>query len=130
MYQHDMYQSDIGGRLMVLQSRYDVGGNSVVRYPQDKFDRIWTPSDSSSLPGSKEPISTTNTQDLPPTAVMQTASVTLPETQFLLNRTFESRAILLVLYFAEIEAVNMPDSRSFHVQLDGVQHSTITLRRN
>jgi hypothetical protein len=100
------------------------------RYPQDKFDRIWTPSDSSSLPGSKEPISTTNTQDLPPTAVMQTASVTLPETQFLLNRTFESRAILLVLYFAEIEAVNMPDSRSFHVQLDGVQHSTITLMRN
>nr|ABR16606.1 unknown [Picea sitchensis] len=133
--QDGMYQNNIGegGRILVLQSRYDVGGNSVVRYPQDKFDRIWTPFKSSGPSrnvSSKEPISTTNTENLPPTAVMQTASVTLSETQpFLLDSTFDS-AILLVLYFAEIETLNMSESRSFHVQLDGVQHSTITLMRN
>jgi hypothetical protein len=104
------------------------------RYPQDKFDRIWTPSESSGSSRnviSKEPISTTNTENLPPTAVMQTASVTLPETPpFLLNRTFESTAILLVLYFAEIETLNMSESRSFHVMVDGVQGSPIILMRN
>jgi hypothetical protein len=62
---------------------------------------------------------------------MQTASVTLPDTYpFTLDTTFESMKMVLVLYFAEIETLNMSESRSFHVMVDGVQHSTITLMRN
>jgi len=62
---------------------------------------------------------------------MQTASVTLPDTYpFTLDTTFESTKMVLVLYFVEIKTLNMSEPRSFHVMVDGVQYSTITLMQN
>eukprot|EP00253_Pinus_taeda_P028796 PITA_28796 len=141
--QEGMYIDAHPGRMLATLSRYDVGGNLTVRYPQDKFDRIWT-SDleaSSDLHNisSKEPISTNNASDLPPTAVLQTACVVNNEDNInLVDATiYDAKPIsgadrtLLLLYFAEIERLNMSQSRSFSVSVDGVlQRETITLSRN
>eukprot|EP00253_Pinus_taeda_P025369 PITA_25369 len=141
--QEGMYINAQPGTMLVTVSRYDVGGNSTVRYPQDKFDRIWT-SDleaSSDLHNisSKEPISTNNASDLPPTAVLQTACVVNNEDNInLVDATiYDAKQIsgadrtLLLLYFAEIERLNMSQSRSFSVSVDGVtQPEAIYLSQN
>jgi hypothetical protein len=94
----------------------------------DKFDRIWATS-SSDLPSdlnvrnvsSRKPLSTNNTQNLPPTDVLQTAWVVKGLNSFPLSRWTETENLvtrIVVLYFAEIETVNKSESRSFYVILD------------
>eukprot|EP00253_Pinus_taeda_P014917 PITA_14917 len=136
--QEGMYINAQPGTILATLSRSDFGGNSTVRYPQDKFDRIWrsdleASSDIHSI-SSKEPISTNNASDLPPTAVLQTAWVVNNPPNITLQ-SWESSVyadrILVLLYFAEIERLNMSQSRSFSVSVDGVlQRETITLSRN
>jgi len=129
---------------MLLTAFYDVGGNSTIRYPQDQFDRIWTSTDSSLISSSYSKdvirpvtshaaISTRNTKDLPPTAVMQTAWVgnSLNIIPISVASTDRGTKSLLLLYFAEIEALNMSESRSFFVAVNGEEQSeTITVVRN
>lgn len=136
--QEGMYKNAQPGTILATISRYDVGGNSPVRYPQDKFDRIWrsdleASSDLHNI-SSKEPISTNNANDLPPTAVLQTAwVVNNPGNITLISGALSPYAdrTLVLLYFAEIERLNMSQSRSFSVSVNGgIQRETITLRRN
>ncbi|KAH9327940.1 hypothetical protein KI387_000048, partial [Taxus chinensis] len=120
-----MYDVVKPGLMLRRLQRYDMGGQSteVIRYPQDPFDRLWVPQ---SIEGAynvslKQTISTNNTQNLPPTDVMQTAvvggeSMYFPLIQSEVPQT--TMSYLLVLYFAEIEALNRSESRIFQVSIN------------
>jgi len=81
---------------------------------------------------SQEVISTNNTRDLPPAAVMQTAWVANNDDSLPVSLTSSDGCKpLLLFYFAEIETLNMSESRSFYVAINGeTQTETITLVRN
>lgn len=134
-----MYQEATPGRMLTLVSRHDAGGNSFVRYPQDKFDRIWTSDYMGVLATSlnivavnnfQEPISTNNTQDLPPAIVMQTAWITTEDSLQLYLQSLNRTKSLLLLYFAEIQQLNMTETRSFKVQINGQISQPITIVQN
>lgn len=130
--QSGMYQHAQPGTLLSLNARYDVGGNSSVRYPLDKVDRLWLPdvglkqamnADNTQYihyVKSEEPISTTNTQDLPPSVVMQTAWVMASSASpsFNLNASGGTNSLLL-LYFADIQPPKMGETRSFSLERNG-----------
>eukprot|EP00253_Pinus_taeda_P018112 PITA_18112 len=140
--QHGMYTDAQPGTILFTVSRFDAGGNSMVRYPHDNFDRIWMSAvDTFMLDPqnvtSKRPISTNNTKDFPPTAVLQTAWVidssnaSIPlqysgsfDGEF---RSDQTDRTLLLLYFAELETLNMYKSRSFSVKINGEESEIITL---
>ncbi|XP_059072107.1 probable leucine-rich repeat receptor-like protein kinase At2g28990 [Cryptomeria japonica] len=128
-----MYRQVKPGTMLQMEARYDPGGNSTIRYPQDQSDRLWNPLN---IPGAQnvmmqETISTDATQDLPPSAVMQTAAVA-PDGTNIIDMTFPQISNPLVLmYFAEIEMVNASESRSFRVlEADGNMLENISLARN
>eukprot|EP00253_Pinus_taeda_P020782 PITA_20782 len=142
--QHGMYKDAQPGTILFALSRFDVGGNSRwVRYPQDRFDRIWTQDSQQGAYlqniSSIEAISTNNTNDLPPTAVLQTAGVvnlsysiylefSLP---FIGQNIAYDGPTLLMFYFAEVERLNMSQSRSFSFSVVASSlPETITLRPN
>lgn len=121
--------------MLATQDRYDLGGTSTVRYPQDKFDRIWTPSPYNHLDilrnvSSKEAISTGNATNLPPTTVMQTAWVVKSLVSFVLPESSKARNKYVAFYFAEIETLNMSESRSFNLIANGMEMFNVTLVRN
>lgn len=109
------------------------------RYPRDNFDRIWRPyvplnvssiDFEASVISSNESTLKSNTKNLPPPLVMQTAWVlrSSEPVQFSLGPFLEGGAkkSLLFLYFAEIQ--NMSESRSFYVIINGLKpFDTITL---
>lgn len=112
------------------------------RYPLDNFDRIWTSDGILSAEtkksvqpvSSKMPISTKNTKDFPPVAVMQKAWVvnsSQPYFGFSERSFVQGTKSLLLLYFAEIERLNVSESRSFYITINGKKRSeTITMVRN
>eukprot|EP00253_Pinus_taeda_P030828 PITA_30828 len=119
--QDGMYPQAKPGTGLNLKFRIDVAGNSTVRYPQDKFDRIWKPYitlDSTDLNfyksiASDVSISTNNTKDLPPTAVLQTAWVVSSPTGIrFLQTSVPGSNSLPMLYFAELEMLEMSEYTS------------------
>ena len=97
------------------------------RYPQDNFDRIWTSDflfnihDAAGVRtvSSEETISTNNTKNLPPAAVMQTACVLNGSAfPFRFGAPAGSKSLLL-MYLAEIEKLKMFKRRSFYVMING-----------
>jgi len=79
--QPGMYGQAKPGTMLMSRWRYDAGGKSRLRYPEDKFDRIWeneirlvvsNSNNDVDFISSEEPISTNNTKELTPTVVMQT----------------------------------------------------------
>lgn len=134
-----MYAEAKAGVMLILGMRAAAGRNSVARYPLDKFDRIWTSangmlSDSVKAVSSQVPISTKNTKDFPPVAVMQKAWVvnsSQPYYGFSKRSFVQGTKSLLLLYFAEIEILNVSESRSFYITINGKKRSeTITMVRN
>ena len=80
---------------------------------------------------SQEAISTYNTEDLPPTAVMQTAWVINSDSLSVRLVWSIGHKPLLLFYFAEIQTLNMSESRSLYVTINGETGSEIiTLVRN
>jgi len=81
------------------------------RYPRDNFDRVWHADiDNSSLVravSSEHPISSNNTENLPPTAVMQTAWAMNVDSFAITLGTIYGQNTLLLLYFAEIERLKI-----------------------
>jgi hypothetical protein len=134
--QPGMYVQAKPGTMLMSRWRYDAGGKSTLRYPEDKFDRIWaneiylvvSNSNNIDFVSSEEPISTNNTKELPPTVVMQTAEVCMcKKLSFSVEATAGHRSLLL-LYFAEIRKLNMYQRRSFSVTVNGENRSeAITL---
>jgi len=107
------------------------------RYPQDNFDRLWLADDGTVKHvrpiSTEEPISTNNTEDLPPMIVIQTAWVIDPLSSSSWEGTKSSLGSkkLWVLYFAEIEILNMSESRSFYITINNERRSeNMNLIRN
>lgn len=126
------------GTLLGFMERQDVGDSStLIRYPQDNFDRLWRyrqPPNGLAVRETTHPISSNNTDDFPPTAVMQTTWVVNGSEWTGITFTLASipgRRTLLLLYFAEFETLNQHESRSFSVQINGVYRTnTISLVPN
>jgi hypothetical protein len=74
---------------------------------------------------SHEAISTNNTEDLPPTAVMQNAWVVNSDSLSVPLAPSIGHKPLLLFYFAEIETFNMSESRSLYVAVYGETQSEI-----
>lgn len=136
--QNGMYSQAKSGTMLYKKARYDLGGNSIARYPRDNFDRIWDP-DQEPPPStrsvrkvsSKELILSNSTKNHPPTAVMQTAWVmNIDDFPFPIPTASWAKTLLL-LYLAELETLNTSESTSFYVTIDGKYRSeTIWLVSN
>eukprot|EP00253_Pinus_taeda_P024024 PITA_24024 len=128
-----MYGQAKPGTMLMSPYRNNVGGDG---YPQDEFDRIWdqfTSTTNSNLRfvSIEEPILTNDTKELPPPAVMQTAAVISTMVLFPLDDPIPGHRVLLLLYFAEIEKLNMSQLRSFYVTInDDFRSDAITIPRN
>ncbi|KAH9326574.1 hypothetical protein KI387_006752, partial [Taxus chinensis] len=131
-----MYDVLKPGQMLRLLGRNNIGAQSRVRYPHDRFDRLW---DLISIEGTQnvslvETIFTNNTINLPPPVVMQTAAVTnysmnisLP--QYPIPRM--TKSFLLLLYFAEIEKLNVSESRIFDILINNeISLANISLQRD
>ncbi|XP_042413739.1 probable LRR receptor-like serine/threonine-protein kinase At1g05700 isoform X2 [Zingiber officinale] len=113
----------------VVHNRLNMGPTSgAIRYPDDKYDRIW---ETYSSPQWTE-ISTDSTVNNlsvdgfePPTAVMQTAVT--PENSLTLNFTLEldpgdlSEIVVAVLYFSEFLTLTGNMSRRFYIYFNGAR---------
>lgn len=140
--QNGMYSQAKSGSMLFKHSRIDVGGNSIVRYPRDNFDRIWNPHLSITSPdivrnvSSNESIFSNNSKNHPPTAVMQTAWVmNIDDFQFRLPtdpwaNSDPSAYSLLLLYLAELEVLNTSEPRSFSITINEGPSETVRLVRN
>lgn len=134
--QNGMYSQAKSGRMLFKQVRADVGGNSIVRYPRDSFDRIWDPHISLTSSNivrnvsSNESIFSNNSKNHPPTAVMQTAWVmNIDDYSFTLPTASWANSLLL-LYLAELEMLNTSEPRSFSITIEKGLSETVRLVRN
>lgn len=148
--QDGMYRWAQPGTMMSLQLRCDVGGKSLVRYPQDVFGRFWEPNNvaigegyiSGGYPvvNSSKSISANKTPDLPPSIVMQTALVTfanrntieltLPREMLESSKSLAQESLLL-LYFADIFPVHRTETISFDLRINGKKISnSMTILQN
>ncbi|GLJ05375.1 hypothetical protein SUGI_0017060 [Cryptomeria japonica] len=108
--------------------RYDLGARSsdLVRYPQDRFDRLWNSDSPMSLVeninlirkahSNRMVLNKNDITSFPPAAVMQTAVISktaLNRLRFTLEQ--QSTRTLVVLYFAELENLNGSEARNFNV---------------
>ncbi|XP_050884242.1 putative leucine-rich repeat receptor-like protein kinase At2g19210 isoform X2 [Lathyrus oleraceus] len=111
-----------------LLARFDVGsqGGSKIRYPDDIYDRIWTPYNS--IDWKKIHTSLTvhppsfNFLPLPPSAVMRTTSV--PENdsdnvEFYFLPKYNASRYYVYLYFAEIQKLKENQIREFNIFVNG-----------
>eukprot|EP00253_Pinus_taeda_P005299 PITA_05299 len=129
--QQGMYGQAKPGTMLMLVWRYDAGGNITIRYPQDMFDRIWDYELRLTFDNHypvqpvncQETISTSNTTELPPSAVMQTAAVIIDTAPGFNVGSTDGHRILLLLYVAEIEQLNMSEHRSFYVTINDEKRS-------
>eukprot|EP00253_Pinus_taeda_P024054 PITA_24054 len=127
--QKGMYPQAKPGTALWILARKDVGGNSLLRYPQDNFDRVWHVDVDNSSPvrnvSSQQPIPFNNTENLVPNAVIQTAWVPDVDSFAISLGTFYGQNTLLMLYFAELERLKVSESRSFYVTIHGNRRSNI-----
>ncbi|GLJ45086.1 hypothetical protein SUGI_0949140 [Cryptomeria japonica] len=99
-----------------------------LRYPDDKFDRIWkTVIEEGSLYGNTTgKILTTDLFEIP-SSVLQTALVTLNKTQGYIGRTWNIPEIgeyYIVMCFAEVENLTPNAIREFNINIDGYTWAT------
>ncbi|CAK8535887.1 unnamed protein product [Lathyrus sativus] len=113
-----------------LLARFDVGsqGGPKIRYPDDIYDRIWTPYNS--IDWKKIDTSLTVVQEapsfnflpLPPSAVMRTTSIPENDTDnikfYFLPKSNASR-YYVYLYFAEIQKLEPNQIREFNIFVNG-----------
>ncbi|GLJ05371.1 hypothetical protein SUGI_0016990 [Cryptomeria japonica] len=117
------------GILLGTIARYDLGAqfSDYMRYPQDRFDRLWQ-SDSLWLGQYKEAQirkaqtnrmvlkHNNNITSFPRAAVMQTAVIDeTPESRILFTLESQDTRTLFVLCFAEVEELNSSEARNFDV---------------
>uniref|UniRef100_A0A0D9WIU9 non-specific serine/threonine protein kinase n=1 Tax=Leersia perrieri TaxID=77586 RepID=A0A0D9WIU9_9ORYZ len=121
------------GLVLVDRRNFGVGASTAaVRYPDDTYDRVWSPW--SSPPAEWSDISTKeNVQNTiaplfdVPTVVMQTAIATRNPSvpiQFSWdtkpNHVYPDPGMIFTLYFAELELLTGNSSRQFNVTINGV----------
>lgn len=115
-----MYYPVNAGLMLNFQVRYNFGADTTIRYPHDPFDRLW---DGTTIGGAEiitsvEEISTKDTKDFPPPAVMETAVAT-DKDRIDVSWNQPTVKALLLLYFAEIR--NSSESSLFDIFIDNVR---------
>eukprot|EP00253_Pinus_taeda_P031033 PITA_31033 len=95
--------------------------SSDIRYPDDPFDRLWSPSaNTSGLPNiiTNEKVSTGAAKDMPPSLVMQTADRSPRNYVFPYRKSSRDGNLYISMYFAELQALNDTSIREFDLYLD------------
>eukprot|EP00253_Pinus_taeda_P007238 PITA_07238 len=95
--------------------------SSDIRYPDDPFDRLWSPSaNTSGLPNiiTNEKVSTGAAKDMPPSLVMQTADRSAQNYAFPNRKSTRDGNLYISMYFAELQALNDTSIREFDLYLD------------
>eukprot|EP01018_Ginkgo_biloba_P040774 Gb_37625 [translate_table: standard] len=137
-----MYPQVKPGTMLNVILRSDTGYSptleKIIRYPQDPFDRLWesdklvnavksrsgNQTSATFNASSNVMISTQNTTNHPPIAVMETAKIAGRQERldlYVKNPTDGQIPLLIILYFAEIETSNVSESRIFDVLINGHQ---------
>ncbi|KAK1323430.1 Uncharacterized protein QJS10_CPA02g00402 [Acorus calamus] len=122
----DMYPGVSSDRALFITNMMAYGAPSIVRYPYDPYDRIWTPATSltglTKLKNDASTITVDSTTDKPPEAVLQTAvsasdaSSSLSLTNIISSTT--PTEIYINLYFTEMSELASTEKRSFKVFVD------------
>ncbi|GLJ05373.1 hypothetical protein SUGI_0017030 [Cryptomeria japonica] len=126
-----LYEAQLKPGIMLnLISRYDLGAQSsdLIRYPQDRFDRLWNSDSLNSVYNStvsrkahsnRMVLNKNNITGFPPAVVMQTALIaktTVNRMRLILEQ--QNTRTLVVLYFAEVENLNDSEARNFNVMVN------------
>lgn len=118
-----MYSHVDPNHALILQWRYAFGGNQTIRYPDDVFDRIWTPSFGIGLSEVKSEasgIDTSTAEDHPPQAALGNAvisSSTTQNMQFINRLPTEELPIYITAYFSEVNE-SAAGKRSIQMYVD------------
>eukprot|EP01018_Ginkgo_biloba_P026472 Gb_40652 [translate_table: standard] len=95
-----------------------------IRYPDDPFDRIWSPSivDFPNITNTENNVSVGDATDKPPSKVMQTAETSYPKSTSRMDLPYrwikKNGYLYISMYFAELEELNASSIREFNVYLD------------
>ncbi|GAU39393.1 hypothetical protein TSUD_295480 [Trifolium subterraneum] len=119
-----MYSHIDSNHALILQWRYAFGGNETIRYPDDIFDRIWTPAVGillSEVKSEESRFDITTAEDHPPEAALQNAIVsssTLEYIQFINRLPTEEHQVYINAYFSEVMESAF-GKRSIQMNIDG-----------
>ncbi|KAK1300940.1 Uncharacterized protein QJS10_CPB13g00535 [Acorus calamus] len=122
----DMYPGVSSDRALFTRNRMAYGAPSIVRYPDDPYDRIWTPATGltglTKLKNDASTITVDSTTDKPPEAVLQTAvsdsDASSPLTFTNITSSTTPTEIYINLYFTEMSELASTEKRSFKVFVD------------
>ncbi|XP_068669468.1 probable LRR receptor-like serine/threonine-protein kinase At1g05700 [Aristolochia californica] len=117
---------------LFLIRRFNFGSNETVSYPDDTYDRIWTPVAVASglmAVSSDSLVLLTDAPDQPPPPVMQTALTTLTSSDsILLNTNLGEDEVpaYINMYFAEMTELESTQKREFVVRIDEQSSDPVT----
>ncbi|CAD5178338.1 unnamed protein product [Musa acuminata subsp. malaccensis] len=124
-----MYAHVDPSRALFLRRREAFGAQQIVRYKDDVYDRIWTPSIKSNgwtALASDTSFNVPALEDKPPALVLQTAvaptqlsNLSIPLT----NLSTSTVTIYMNMYFSEMSELESTQMRSFEIYVDGVNVS-------
>nr|DAD42579.1 TPA_asm: hypothetical protein HUJ06_000809 [Nelumbo nucifera] len=120
---------------LFMRRRANYGGDKFVRYPDDKFDRIWR-----AFPGNSDLVAIKNYSQVivadlpnkPPESVLQTAikssNLSAPGIGILIPSWFyvgdkDEITLYTIFYFSELEQLNSSEQRSFTLYLNKINIS-------
>ncbi|XP_065043482.1 uncharacterized protein At1g24485-like isoform X2 [Musa acuminata AAA Group] len=124
-----MYAHVDPSRALFLRTREAFGAQQIVRYKDDVYDRIWTPSIISNgltALASDTSFIVPDSMDKPPALVLQTAvAPTQPSSLSILltYRPTSTLTIFMNMYFSEMSELESTQMRSFEIYVDGVNVS-------
>ncbi|KAI3919755.1 hypothetical protein MKX01_000196 [Papaver californicum] len=101
---------------------------TLIRYPDDPFDRMWKPSgESYSTPKSVKDIDVAGFWNLPPLNVFETALTTEQENPVNLDLQWPTVSLpnstyYIALYFADGRNSSLGSSRTFNITINGIQY--------
>ncbi|KAJ7975316.1 Leucine-rich repeat receptor-like protein kinase [Quillaja saponaria] len=128
----DMYSRVDPNLALFFSNRVASGAKQTTRYPDDIYDRIWTPEVgfgglSESMESVAVSIDTTTTEDKPPLAVLLNAVGTTGRAWGLgltTNLPNTNVPVYIATYFSEVAQLNLTDKRSIRILVDKIPYGT------
>ncbi|XP_065012978.1 probable LRR receptor-like serine/threonine-protein kinase At1g05700 isoform X2 [Musa acuminata AAA Group] len=124
-----MYAHVDPSRALFLRRREAFGAQQIVRYEDDVYDRIWTPSIISNgltVLASDTSFNVAALKDKPPALVLQTAVAPTQLSSLSIPLAYLSTStvpIYVNMYFSEMSELEATQMRSFEIYVDGVHVS-------
>ncbi|CAL9055166.1 unnamed protein product [Musa banksii] len=124
-----MYAHVDTSRALFLRTREAFGAQQIVRYKDDVYDRIWTPSIISNgltALASDTSFIVPDSMDKPPALVLQTAVAPTQLSSLSIPLAYLSTStvpIYVNMYFSEMSELEATQMRSFEIYVDGVHVS-------